>query len=35
MIGEGRGAVTAFVREVDASQGRVRVEYRSMEDDLE
>lgn len=31
----GRGAVTAFVREVDAGQGRVRVEYRSMEDDLE
>ncbi len=34
-MSEGRGAVTAFVREVDASQGRVRVEYRAMDDDLE
>lgn len=29
------GVVTAFVKEVDANQGRVRVEYRSIEPDLE
>jgi phage baseplate assembly protein gpV len=34
-MSQGRGAVTAFVREVDAKLGRVRVEYRAMEEGLE
>lgn len=34
MIGERQGVVAAFVRERDAQQGRVRVEYRDIEDDL-
>ena len=35
MSSPGRGAVVAFVREVDAQLGRVRVEYPSMEEGLE
>jgi uncharacterized protein involved in type VI secretion and phage assembly len=35
VMNQSRGAVTAFVKEVDAKLGRVRVEYRSMEEGLE